>query len=235
MAPTKLLCVPESRRDILEYCGGNRQVDAARCQNHGGQGPNIEVTKNGQKTRIVTGIMTLKKMKASIEEDVGDVEGVHLVVAQLRFEARREEAAKAKMARMGEAFQLLGGDENSLDDDDSDSDSDSNSNSSSDSDTDTDSDSGSDSDSNSKSNSNSSSNSKSNNNNLNSNNSNNKKNSNPELGEFIESLENIRPPNCDPDGSFQEDIEKQMQKVTEECLARHRLRKIKKEQKKSQK
>ncbi|CAE8734497.1 unnamed protein product [Polarella glacialis] len=154
MAPTEFLrfqsqscsqaCLQALLRDIIEEkCGGARQVEAASCLNHCEQGPNIEVTKNG-KTRIVTGMMTFKRMKALSEENVRGVGGVHLMFAQLMLEVRHEEALEAKMAKMEEAFQLLGGEETSLDDDDShslslshsDSDSDSESNSDSDSDSD---------------------------------------------------------------------------------------------------
>ncbi|CAE8651079.1 unnamed protein product [Polarella glacialis] len=157
MAPTELFvfqsqscnqaCLQALLRDIIEEkCGGARQVEAASCLNHCEQGPNIEVTKKG-KTRIATGIMTFKKMKALIEDNVRDEGGVHLMFAQLMLEARHEEALEAKMAKMEEAFQLLGGEETSLDDDDSESHSLSLSHSDSDSDSESNSDSDSDSDS----------------------------------------------------------------------------------------
>jgi len=98
-------------RDIEECCGNSALVEPTSCLNHCGQGPNVQVTGENGKSRVVTGIQSFKKMERIVADATGQqLEGVHKKVAQLKFIARREEVVEQRLAKLKEAFDLLGGD-----------------------------------------------------------------------------------------------------------------------------
>lgn len=102
-------------RDIEEYCGKKAEVGASTCLNRCGKGPNIQITSDGE-SFIVEGIKSFKRMEKMIADNVedGELDGTKRKVAKLRYEARREETAEGKLAKISEAFDALGGEEKAI-------------------------------------------------------------------------------------------------------------------------
>eukprot|EP00929_Paragymnodinium_shiwhaense_P079924 TRINITY_DN41669_c0_g1_i1.p1 TRINITY_DN41669_c0_g1~~TRINITY_DN41669_c0_g1_i1.p1 ORF type:complete len:617 (-),score=162.70 TRINITY_DN41669_c0_g1_i1:189-1919(-) len=101
-------------RDIEEMVGDVAGVECWGCIAKCGEGPNVEIAKDGKKAADVKGIRDFASMEELLKTQLGNtmpsLSSTARKVAKLKFEARRLKQAAQREEKLQEAFKLLGGD-----------------------------------------------------------------------------------------------------------------------------
>eukprot|EP00927_Polykrikos_kofoidii_P078760 TRINITY_DN75578_c0_g1_i1.p1 TRINITY_DN75578_c0_g1~~TRINITY_DN75578_c0_g1_i1.p1 ORF type:complete len:648 (-),score=112.43 TRINITY_DN75578_c0_g1_i1:155-2041(-) len=97
-------------RDVEELCGDGINVEPTQCLGRCGEGPNVEICKGGRES-IVTGVNAFKRVeKLALDHCNGSQLGeFQRKVCKLKYDARRLEEPSQRMAKLKQAFELLGG------------------------------------------------------------------------------------------------------------------------------
>lgn len=97
-------------RDLEELAQGRCEVEEWGCLGKCGKGPNVELQWKGGKVKVVEGVKAWKKTLGLITDKAEiDVSGSVKKLGKIKYEARREENSGAKLAKIKEGFDALGG------------------------------------------------------------------------------------------------------------------------------
>lgn len=95
-------------RDIEELAGGGCKIEIAGCLDNCYKGPNVEVN-NGGKKKLIEGVDSFKKAENIVSKEAGCKVGkLQRQCSELKFAARRDKNATARLGTIQKAMKLLG-------------------------------------------------------------------------------------------------------------------------------